>query len=62
VFKKEGIMIKTTRNHYDESNKEKSLEEVLNAIVNRHGTLLFITSENYGDGEVGYTIVYEDNL
>jgi len=54
-------MIKTVRNHYNESNNEKSLEEILNAIVNRDGKLLFITSENYGE-KVAYTIIYEDNL
>lgn len=54
-------MLKTERCHYDKNNKDKSLEETLNEIT-RKGIIKFITSEHYGDGEVGYTIIYESYI
>ena len=45
-------MFKTERCHYDK------LEETINEI-SRKGIIKFITSEHYGGGEVGYTIIYE---
>lgn len=51
-------MIKTTRIHYED--KKETLEDRLNFIVNHGGKLLFVTSEYYGNGEVGYTIIYDN--
>ena len=51
-------MIKTTRVHY--SDERESLESKLNFIVSHGGELLFITSDSYGSGEVGYTIIYNN--
>ena len=45
-------MFKIERCHYDK------LEETINEISLK-GIIKFITSEHYGGGEVGYTIIYE---
>ena len=54
-------MIKTDRCHYSKRfENEKSLEERLNEISDAGNKILFVTSEYYGGGEVGYTIIYKE--
>lgn len=55
-------MIKTDRRHYGKSEHETSLEERLNEIADNGGKLLFITSDYYGGNEVGYTIIYKEEV
>lgn len=55
-------MIKAIRTHFNEdvNKNEKGLEKILNGIKINGDKILFVTSENYGGGEVAYTIIYEE--
>ncbi len=53
-------MILTERVHYER--RGSCLQDKLNEIVNdKFNRILFVTSEYYGNNEVGYTIIYENN-
>lgn len=53
-------MIKTIRTHYNSRYDEKGLENTLNDIAIEGNTILFVTSDYYGNGETAYTIVYKE--
>lgn len=52
-------LIKAIRTHFKVNEQEKGLENILNELVNADSQILFVTSDYYGNGEVGYTIIYK---